>query len=395
MTAPPGTPPPTLLARFAADPATVDDVAAASVEAHLIACADCRPGPGRRRRPGASVSDQLGRRRRPDRPAPAPPSPSGCSRRLGMDSGLARLVAATPGLAAPWLAAVVIVAAGAAWLSPHGRRGRAVPRARPPRPAGRRWPLPFSPARRPGGEAGVATAAATAPGWSCAGRSPSSPSRSCSLGAGRARPARALGRRRRRGCCPRLALAARQPGPGHLGAGRGRRRPLAGLWLARRLVRRGGSTAATCRSPTPPPSPPAASSLPWPPPLAAGAVLTARRDRFATLEARDDRPHPDRDRRRAAQALRRHRRPGRRRRRRSRRASTGCSAPTAPARPRCCASWPPCSPADDGTRRRARAPTRPPPTGASPSAAGSATCPRSPASTATSPPSSSSTTWPS
>ena len=34
--------PPALLARFAQDPGAVDDMTASSIEAHLVACVDCR-----------------------------------------------------------------------------------------------------------------------------------------------------------------------------------------------------------------------------------------------------------------------------------------------------------------------------------------------------------------
>ena len=104
-----------LLRRFTDDPGAIDDVTASSIEAHLIQCADCRT------RMAASapaafvaaswelVADRIDR-----------PSGSMVERlldRLGLDAGVARLLAATPALRAAGLAAVVGLAVGAAVLS--------------------------------------------------------------------------------------------------------------------------------------------------------------------------------------------------------------------------------------------------------------------------------------
>ena len=71
---PPTTPrawhvPPALLARFADDSGTVDDVIAASIDAHLLACAECRHGltavaaPGLAATSWAAVADRIDRPR--------------------------------------------------------------------------------------------------------------------------------------------------------------------------------------------------------------------------------------------------------------------------------------------------------------------------------------------
>lgn len=107
--------PGSLLAPFVEDPRRVDDTVAASVEAHLVACAQCRQqlragtDPATLAQSWNAVADRV------DRPR------AGMLERLlegaGLHSGLGRLVAATPGLRLAGLVAIAVVAAGAALAS--------------------------------------------------------------------------------------------------------------------------------------------------------------------------------------------------------------------------------------------------------------------------------------
>jgi hypothetical protein len=107
--------PPALLARFADNPGAVDDMAASSIEAHLVACAGCRRtltvagDPGLLETSWAAVADRI------DRPRPA------LFERLlglfGIGSGCTRLLAATPALQAAGLGAVAVLAIAASVVS--------------------------------------------------------------------------------------------------------------------------------------------------------------------------------------------------------------------------------------------------------------------------------------
>ena len=142
-----------LLARFAADPARIDDVTASSVESHLVACPTCRSTLAGAAAVDvdaswAAVADRIDRSR--------PSLTERFLERLGVGGGLARLVAATPALRLSGLAAIAALAAAATVLS---------------RTAGAEGPFlvlaplvplaavaaTFAPAADPAGEAGVAT----------------------------------------------------------------------------------------------------------------------------------------------------------------------------------------------------------------------------------------------
>jgi hypothetical protein len=146
--------PPELLARFAHDPAAVDDVAAASIEAHLVVCADCR------RQMTAAVSPALVTASwdaiadRIDQPRPA--LLERVLHRIGVGDGLGRLLAATPALQGAGLLAICVLAAGAVVLSlTAGAEGPFLVMA--PLVPLAAVAASFAPAADPAGEAGVAT----------------------------------------------------------------------------------------------------------------------------------------------------------------------------------------------------------------------------------------------
>jgi hypothetical protein len=113
----------TTLARYAAD--ELDFVAAASVEAHLLACADCRAalvpaaGPrldvGRLDRVWDDVVDAID--------APRAGVVERALRRLGVGDGTARLLAMTPSLHVSWLAGVGLALLFAVIAASSGARG--------------------------------------------------------------------------------------------------------------------------------------------------------------------------------------------------------------------------------------------------------------------------------
>lgn len=146
--------PPSLLARFAGEPAALDDVTASSIEGHLVACSACRAQVASATPPSAVtaswdlVADRIDRPRRS--------LPEWVLRRMGFRSGLARLVGATPALQLAGLAAVIGVAVAAALLS------RSVDAGGPFLVLAPLVPLAavaatFAPAADPAGETGVAT----------------------------------------------------------------------------------------------------------------------------------------------------------------------------------------------------------------------------------------------
>ena len=155
MTTPPDWHAPTaVLVQFARDPVSVDDVTAASVEAHLLACDRCRaavagavPQP-RRDASWSAVADAIDR-----------PRTSVLERALlaiGVRSGTARLAAATPGLRASGVAAVAGLTAIAVAAARYVDGGGPFLVAAPLVPLAA-VALTFSPVADPGGEAGVAT----------------------------------------------------------------------------------------------------------------------------------------------------------------------------------------------------------------------------------------------
>lgn len=147
--------PPDLLARFAHDPAAVDDMTAASVEAHLVVCVDCRRQMSAAVSPAAVTASWDAVADRIDQPRSA--LLERVLRRIGVSNGLCRLLAATPALQGAGLLAVCVLAAGAVVLSrttdadgPFLVLAPLVPLAA--------VAVSFAPAADPAGEAGVATA---------------------------------------------------------------------------------------------------------------------------------------------------------------------------------------------------------------------------------------------
>jgi hypothetical protein len=107
--------PAALLARFLDDPGGLDDVTAASIEAHLVACASCRQQLTAAADPLAVVAGWDVVADRIDRPRAV--LVERLLHRLGIGDLYPRLLAATPGLQAAGLAAVALVAASALALS--------------------------------------------------------------------------------------------------------------------------------------------------------------------------------------------------------------------------------------------------------------------------------------
>jgi hypothetical protein len=145
--------PPGLLARFAADPAALDDVTASSIESHLVTCPACRAqlaaaSPLNLSASWDAVADRVDRPRRS--------LSERFLERLGAGSGLARLLVATPALRLAGFALIAGLAAAAALLA------RGVDADGPFLVLAPLVPLAavaatFAPAADPAGETGVAT----------------------------------------------------------------------------------------------------------------------------------------------------------------------------------------------------------------------------------------------
>lgn len=143
-----------LLARFADSPMSLDDTAAASVEAHLVACAECREQLRRNADPAQLAQSWDAVADRVDRNAVG--LVERLLDRLGLHAGSSRLVAATPALRLAGLVSIAVVAAGATLAS------RAADAEGPFLVLAPLAPLAavaasFAPAADPAGEAGVAT----------------------------------------------------------------------------------------------------------------------------------------------------------------------------------------------------------------------------------------------
>lgn len=146
--------PPALLARYTDAPATIDDITAASIEAHLVACADCRRHLSANAHPALATASWNAITRRIDQPHATP-----VERLLGwvgIESGLARVVAATPGLQIAGLALVVVLAAAAALASRSAGAVGPFLLVAPLAPLAA-VAVAFAPAADPAGEAGIAT----------------------------------------------------------------------------------------------------------------------------------------------------------------------------------------------------------------------------------------------
>lgn len=146
--------PASVLAEFARSPEQLDDVTAASVEQHLIGCAECRAAVADATAPlalegsWAAVADVIDR--------PRTTVTEGLLSRLGVPPELSRVVGATPGLRLAWLGTIVLLAAGAVAISrDSGSEGLFLALA-PLLPLGSVL-LTFLPTDEPGGEAAAAT----------------------------------------------------------------------------------------------------------------------------------------------------------------------------------------------------------------------------------------------
>lgn len=107
--------PPDLLARFGHDPAGLDDMTAASVETHLVVCADCRGQMTAAVSPALFATSWDAIADRIDQPRPA--LLERVLHRIGVGSGLGRLLSATPALQGAGLLAICVLAAVAVVLS--------------------------------------------------------------------------------------------------------------------------------------------------------------------------------------------------------------------------------------------------------------------------------------
>jgi hypothetical protein len=107
--------PPALLTRLADDSGAVDDITAASIDAHLLACARCRHGLTASAAPDLAATSWAAVADRIDRPRTT--VLERLLRRLGMRSGTTRLLAATPALQAAGLAVVAVVGVTAGVVS--------------------------------------------------------------------------------------------------------------------------------------------------------------------------------------------------------------------------------------------------------------------------------------
>lgn len=143
-----------LLVTFASSPARIDAVAAASVEQHLIACASCQS-----RLAGVSAGPELdaiwgGVEDRIDQAGVG--FTERWLRTLGVESGPARLIAATPALRMGALAAVGLIVAAVVLASRAADAGAAFLVLAPVVPTAL-VSLSFAPGVDPAGECGLAT----------------------------------------------------------------------------------------------------------------------------------------------------------------------------------------------------------------------------------------------
>ncbi|HWH33768.1 MAG TPA: hypothetical protein VNT56_00425 [Acidimicrobiales bacterium] len=145
---------PDVLARFANDPAAVDGATAASLESHLVACAQCRAEVARLADPALAVASWDAVADRTDRPRLS--LLEQVLQLLGARSGLARLAAATPGLRLSGVTAVgglTAAAVAAAYTMDAGGPFLLIAPLVPLAAVA----LTFAAATDPAGEAGVAT----------------------------------------------------------------------------------------------------------------------------------------------------------------------------------------------------------------------------------------------
>lgn len=104
-----------LLSRFARDPGGLDHATAASVEAHLVGCGQCRShlrgfvDPTALEASWESIADRIDR--------PRPHIVERLMRRAGVREGSARLVSATAALSGAWLISLIAITAGVTLVS--------------------------------------------------------------------------------------------------------------------------------------------------------------------------------------------------------------------------------------------------------------------------------------
>jgi len=146
--------PPRLLTRFAADPNAIDSTTAASLEAHLVGCAECRRALSAAADPSAVAASWDAIAERID--LPHEHLVLRLLGRVGIDSALVRIVAATPALQAAGLVAIVAVAAAAAVASRTAGAAGPFLLVAPLAPLAA-VAAAFAPSADPAGEAGVAT----------------------------------------------------------------------------------------------------------------------------------------------------------------------------------------------------------------------------------------------
>jgi hypothetical protein len=146
--------PQALLARVADDSNAVDDITAASIDAHLLACAECRQALTAAAAPALAATSWAAVADRIDQPRTT--VLERLLRRLGMGSGTTRLLAATPALQAAGLVAVAVVAVTAGVLSRTAGADGIFLVLAPLVPLGA-VAASFASAADPAGEAGVGT----------------------------------------------------------------------------------------------------------------------------------------------------------------------------------------------------------------------------------------------
>jgi hypothetical protein len=146
--------PQALLARVAEDSNAVDDITAASIDAHLLACAECRQALTAAAAPALAATSWAAVADRIDQPRTT--VLERLLRRLGMGSGTTRLLAATPALQAAGLVAVAVVAVTAGVLSRTAGADGIFLVLAPLVPLGA-VAASFASAADPAGEAGVGT----------------------------------------------------------------------------------------------------------------------------------------------------------------------------------------------------------------------------------------------
>ncbi len=146
--------PPDALARYSRSPSDLDEVTAASIEQHLMACNDCRALLSAATAPGDLASSWAAVAEVIDQPRTT--VLEALLTRMGMSSGLARVVGATPGLRLAWLVTIAALAIGAVAMGhQHGSDAPFLVVA-PLLPLGSVL-LTFLPAEEPAGEAAAAT----------------------------------------------------------------------------------------------------------------------------------------------------------------------------------------------------------------------------------------------